>query len=302
AGLAPGALVPLAVALALFASQGALALAWWTWVVYPAEVMGRLHGMPVRNLVATGRWLLGAWPPLLVPAAIGAGAVLRDRADRHGRALLAWIAAGIVVFLLQRWSGWEYQMFLVLVPLGLLAARGLEALAASISRRWPGGRPAAVGAGALLLGVGITFAGAIGRSDEVVASGSLVDPAAARELLARRSGGAYAHFARLTEFLRAPDAEPGPIYVLGNPLAYWISGRAPALAMPGGMSIYTAHEWATIARELAAARPPYLLIEDPMAAALAERSDIARPFLDALERYYRPAARMGSARWFVRIP
>ncbi len=51
-----------------------------------------------------------------------------------------------------------------------------------------------------------------------------------------------------------------------------------------------------------AARPPYLLIEDAMAAALAERRDIARPFLDALERYYRPAARMGTARWFVRIP
>src|ERR1051326_7279274 len=153
-----------------------------------------------------------------------------------------------------------------------------------------------------LLGVGITFAGAIGRSDEVVASGSLVDPAAARELLARRRGGAYAHFARLPGVPRAPDPERGPIYVLGNPLAYWISGRAPALAMPGGMSIYTAHEWATIARELAAARPTYLLIEDPMAEALSERSDIARPFLDALERYYRPAARMGSARWFVRIP
>ncbi len=199
--------------------------------------MGRLHGLPVRNLVATGRWLLVAWPPLMVPAAVGAWAVLRDRADRHGRALLAWIVAGIVVFLLQRWSGWEYQMFLVLVPLGLLAARGVETLAAAFARRWPRPQAAAIGLAALALAVALVHAGALQRSFEVISTRSLVDPAASRELLARRSGGAYAHFARLTEFLRAPDAAPGPIYVLGNPLTYWVSGngrRSPASWWPRG--------------------------------------------------------------------
>ena len=39
-----------------------LALVWWTWVVYPAQVLGRLRGLPVRNLdrmVAVGTTAAG---------------------------------------------------------------------------------------------------------------------------------------------------------------------------------------------------------------------------------------------------
>lgn len=295
-----GTLLPLGAALALFARQGALDAVWWTWVVFPSQIMSRLQGLPVANLASTGHWLLTAWPLLLVPAAVGAWEVLRRRDDGCGRSLIGWSAAGTLVFLAQRWSGWQYQVFLVLIPLGLLATRGLESLATRVARRWPGRTSTAASLAVLTLAAGFAYAGAFQRSFEVVRSGALTDPAARRELLVERSAGAYRHFARVTEFLRAPGAAPGPIFVLGNPLAYWVSGRAPAIAMPGGMSIYTAAEWQRIARELAAASPPYILLEDPMAEALAERSEIAAPLLELLSRRYRPAARFGTAHWLVR--
>jgi len=301
APLALGILVPVGATVAVLARQGSLGIAWWTWVVFPANVMGRLHGLPVRNLESTARWLGTTWPLLLLLAGAGAAGVLGSRTDRFGRSLLAWVAAGVAVFLLQRWSGWQYQMFVVLVPLALLALRGVGVLADLLRRRWPGSRAMKFAAALLAAALVVQSAGAIRRSAEVLRSGALVDPAAARELLARRSNGTYAYYARLTAFLAGPDATPGPICVLGNPLAYWMSGRMPALAMPGGMSIWTAREWSILAEELAAARPPYILLEDPMATALADRRGIARPFLDELERRYRPGARMGTALWLVRV-
>jgi len=296
--LATGTLVPVAGAVAVLAPHGGLALLWWTWVAYPAELLGRLHGLPWRNLAATGHWLLGEWLPLLVPAAFGAWSVLHSRADGFGWSLLAWLGAGTVVFLLQRWSGWEYQVFLVLVPLGLLAMRGLTTGFDFAQRRWPRARP---GLG-VVLGIACVLAlsGALARTLEVVRTGALFDPAARRLLLARRSAGAYDYFEKVTAFLQSPDAAPGDIYVLGNPLSYWISGRMPAIAMPGGMSIYGAREWALIARELARAAPPYVLVEDPMAAAMREKQAVAHPLLEVLAKDYRPGARLGQAQWLVR--
>ena len=104
--LALGTLLPLLAALALFARQGALGLVWWTWVAYPAQVISRLHGLPLNNLASTGTWLLTAWPLPLAAAAAGAWSVLRRRDDGYGRSLLAWLAAGYIVFLVPRWSGW----------------------------------------------------------------------------------------------------------------------------------------------------------------------------------------------------
>lgn len=298
--LALGTLLSLVAGLGALGGPGVFGRTWWSWVEYPAQLMSRLHGMPVRNLASTGGWLLRNWSLMFAAAAVGTWSVLRRRDDGYGRSLLAWLASGSVVFLMQRWSGWQYQVFLVLVPLGLLATRGLASLAEAVRGRWPGPRSARVVQAVLLGAAAWTFAGATSRTIEAVACGALTDAAAARDLVARRSGGAYDYFARLTEFLLAPGAAPGAIYVLGNPLAYWVSGRPPAVAMPGGMSIYTAREWEIIARELAAARPPYILLEDPMAAALQERRAVAAPLLDLLDRDYRDGARLGQARWLVR--
>jgi len=300
AALAMGGALPIVPALVTLGSGGGLALVWWTWLVYPAQVLGRLHGLPIRNLVATGRWLAGSWLPVLVPATLGAWRVLRSHGDRIGWSLLAWLASGIAVFMIQRWSGWEYQVFLVLVPLGLLATRGLEALAQAIARRWPGAATVRAIAAVLVLGAVATFAGALSRSVEAVRTGAIVDPAVRRALLAKRSRGAYDHYTKMTAFLQAPEAEPGPIYVLGNPLAYWMCGRPPAIAMPGGISIYAAPEWSLIARQLEAAKPPYILVEDPMAERLREKDAIDGPLRGLLERDYRPGARMGTGRWLVR--
>ena len=298
--LAVGAAMPLALTVALFAIHGDLALVWWTWVVYPAQVLARLRGLPVRNLEATGHWLLAWWLPLLLPAALGAWNVARDRADAFGRSLLAWLGAGIVVILLQRWSGWQYQVFLVLVPLGLLATRGLESIAEAIARRSMPARARTALALALGAAIAGVFLPALRRTGEVILTGALVDPAARRRLLAERSGGAYDFFTRATGFLQSPTAEAGPIYVLGNPLAYWISGRHPAIAWPGGMSIYSAREWALIARALEEARPPYILLEDPMRSELAGQGAAARPLVDVLQRNYRPGSRFGPDQWLVR--
>ena len=148
----------------MLARQGSLGIAWWTWVVFPANVMGRLHGLPVRNLESTARWLGTTWPLLLLLAGAGAAGVLGSRTDRFGRSLLAWVAAGVAVFLLQRWSGWQYQMFVVLVPLALLALRGVGVLADLLRRRWPGSRAMKFAAALLAAALVVQSAGAIRRS------------------------------------------------------------------------------------------------------------------------------------------
>ena len=301
--IALGAALPPALALASFAARGALGVAWWTWTAFPLGVLGELPGLPVHALHDTLHWLVDRWAALIGFALLGGWSAARRAGDVLGRGLLAWLAAGVVVVLGQRWSGYQYHAFLLLVPLGLLAARGLEQLALAAAP--------ALEAGPRARGALLATACAVCLADPLldaplgfaffVHDGAGLDPARREAALERRSrGGAYAYYQQITDFLHDPGSAAGPIYVFGNPLAYWLSGRPPAARWPGGMSVLDAAAWREVAARLDAGAAAYVLIEDPAAGMLEAHRPATAPVIAALERRYRRLGRVRSGTWYAR--
>jgi hypothetical protein len=296
------ALVLLAVA-AHFALRGAWAEAWWTWTQFPLQVLGKFKGLPTGQLKRTAVWVVTAWWPLVLPAGVGFVQALRRPKDVLGHSLVAWLVAGVAVILLQRWSGYAYHFLLLLVPLGLLAARAIESALAAwgdapLGNRIPFARALAVIA-AIALFAGPIAAGARKVAD-TVRTGELWRPAAGRAALENRSGE-YHYFIGLTDFLHEREALTGPIYVFGSPLVYWMSGRDPASSLPGGMNIFGPQQWAKIAADLVANRAAYVLIEDPAKQMLVDLRPGTDPVIEVIRTRYRKLVRIGAGVWFERI-
>src|SRR5262249_43982549 len=103
-------------------------------------------------------------------------------------------------------------------------------------------------------------------------------------------------------FLAELDAAPGPIWVVGNPLYYWLSGRDQAIARNGGSFIEYAptDEWSGITRSLEQAKPADIYVHDQYGAFLSRRREPAASFLALLSTEYRPARRSARGVWFAR--
>ncbi len=307
AGLALGLALPLAATAGALAAQGVWAEAWRAWVVFPREVGERIEGLPLRALRETFTWCLERWTPLLPLAAVGAWTGLRGRNAALVAQLLLWLAACAPIVLVQRFSGWEYHAWLALVPLGLLAALGADALAGPLSalrppqgpreRRW-------LLAGALTLLFAqpvalVALQAALLAKDRFATTPALRE----RHLVRASRGGAYLRFGSEGAFLREAGARPGPIYVIGNPLVYWRSGRRQAVPRTGGIltEFTVAREWREIVAALDSSATPYVFVEPHEAGILDTLGPEGAPMREALATRYREIRRSDYGTWYERV-
>jgi hypothetical protein len=206
----------------------------------------------------------------------------------------------------QRFSGWEYHAWLFLVPLGLLAAHGVDALAGPLDelrppqarreRRWM-----------LLIAVALIFANplaeAVQKAAALVKDRFVSTPALRhRHMLRVSRGGAYYRFGNEAAFLREPAAHPGPIFVVGNPLIYWFSGRRQSVPRTGGIltPYYTAEDWADAVRRIDASACAYVFIEPAEAGNLADSRPRSDAFLEMIATRYRLYRQTPYGTWYER--
>jgi hypothetical protein len=188
---------------------------WYTFVTYPlhASAGGGLRDVG-RLVKSTGAFVL-RFAPLLVLAAVRVRRLFRGERDRFSVAMLVWLAAGAVTVLLQLW--WSY-LFLVLVPpLAILAAEGLDDLLTShsLSRR------SAVALAVLSLPALAVFAVKV---PPLVSNGFAIGAANAEQY---RAAVSEPYAAALEE--TASVSVTSDIYVLGDPLILYVSGADQAV-------------------------------------------------------------------------
>jgi len=304
--LALGFAIPIGLMLAALAAQGLLADAWYTWVVFPARVTSQIHTLPFKALAESFHWFFERWSAVLALGLIGAWTSLRGRQASLARLLLLWLVVGFVLILVQKFSGWEYHLMLFLVPLGLLAARGVDALWRPLSEMRPPGAPAERRL-LLLLATCAVFAnplsGVLVKTAELLKDRFVTTPAMrTRHMLRVSQGGGYYRFTLESDFLHSPAARPGRIYVIGNPLVCWLGGRDSSVPRFGGIlfEYTTADEWTDTVKRLEATRTPYVFVESPHLDQLVAWRPRSSPILDELAAHYRVmrASRYGT--WFER--
>jgi hypothetical protein len=116
----------LAATLTYLVVKGLWLEAYWSFVTHPADAAAETEIQPQRLYYAARFWIV-SWSPALALGAFGTGEALRRRVGLVDAGLWAWLFTGIMLIVMQVISWWEYHFFLLFVPAGLLATRGVEA-------------------------------------------------------------------------------------------------------------------------------------------------------------------------------
>ena len=299
-----GVALPVGACTAYFAMNGALELARWTSFVYPVAVLREAHEPRIRTLILSARWFALHWAPVAGAALVGLARARGLFEDRFALGLVIWILTGALVLLIQRLSYWPYHFLIFMVPLGCFAALGLAFLARVLAARLPAAAPRRAIAVALAL---VAFLPSLGpwsaQALALARDGFALSPGSLRRHLDRvNPGGVYPKVRAEVAFLNQPGARPGPIWVVGNPLYYWLSGRDQAVPRNGGSFIEyaSADEWRSITASLAAARPAYIYIHDEYGMFLPGQHIRTGSFLTFLATEYEPVSRTVRGTWFGR--
>jgi len=296
---------PLLVVLHLSA-HGTLGDAAWTFFRYPREAIAIT---PIRGyqLVGGASWFVARFAPLVALALIGASSVsLRPGPDRLTLSLLLWVVLGAGVILGQVISWWEYHYLLLVVPLGLLAAKGLDLLwpycAAAPTRRARAVRRAAALAALVVLFLPAA-AGVLVRARLLLADG-LALSAAGRQRYQNALSEEYALVRG--EIVRLPRGTPPQrdLYVFATPLYYFLAERDPPISLLASWFTSTPELWDRLFRELDAARPAHVLVDPRAMDAVRSRSPSVATYIDGigafLARSYTVERTTPAGIWYVR--
>ncbi len=300
-----GLALPLGLTAGYLAAHGALRIAIWTSFVFPTRVLGESHHFRHEILTSGLSWFALRFAPLMGLGVMGAWAAIRRRRELLTAHLLMWIASGAFVIVIQSWSYWQYQYLLFVVPLGILAALGLEAAAPALMALtlFRSRREARLTLAVAVLALFAEPLGALALKATFLAKdGFALSPRGLETHQFRMSRGeTYFRLVPEVRFLTRPDARPGPIYVIGDPLVYWLSGRKQAVPRSGGIltSFLTASEWAKIVADLRAARPPYLFVQSEYVPVLEKTRPRSDALFALLASDYRPLKSDEMGFWYA---
>jgi hypothetical protein len=300
-----GAGVPFVVAAIYFLATGTFELAWATNLIYPLTIHPPQARFRFHWLVDGLSWFGAGWAPLLGLAGFAVSSIIGRRRDPLVVPLTLWLASGLFVILIQPLSWWQYHYLLLTVPVGVLAARALDQLAEATASDpgLRGGRAAVAVALTLALACSPALGATMLKALDLARDRFALTPATRQAHQVRVSrGGAYGRFLEETAFLARPDALPGDLFVVGNPLIHWLSGREPAIPRCGGIlaDYASAAEWTDMVAQLRRARPPYVFVSHDEMEHFQKFPERPRALFEMLDSDYRPLSTTLRGSWWVR--
>lgn len=289
-----GLAIPILATVVYFAWHDTSALINYTFFEYPAQAVTAFSDINRTSELKRGlRWFVVVFLPLIILILAWVLIAVKNLKASNGSLsskltgsirrmdlltvnLILWLCAGFGAILLQRLSWWEYHYLLLLVPLGILATKGIEALWGQAIR------------------VNVFFTKPLGCVVFIICVFFLFIPSL--KLEASRIKNIFANRMNLpddkrgitphgdmdeqyqqirgeTGFLREQNNSTDKIFVCGQPLYYYLSKRSPALAANGWMpEFFLPRQWRQLNEELAAKSPAYVLIDRDCRNIIAEKS------------------------------
>ena len=234
-----GAELLLLITVAYFSFHETLYLFLWTTFGYPKKVVTTLGHVPLYRLLECHDWFFARCASSLALAVVALLRIASSRIDPLNRSLLLWIISGYAVIQLQVRSWYTWHYLLLFVPLGILAARGVDVLWTCGVSQWGGLRRVRFSILLILvvflLYVHPIYTTAVGMVT-LVRDGIPTTSSQIREIQRSRSK-VYAEIENETKFLRDPSSKSGPIYICGgNVLYYRFSGRRAAIPLNATVS------------------------------------------------------------------
>jgi hypothetical protein len=260
--LAVGFAVPTLGVAAYFHHTGNLDRLIWAAFIFPRYAAGELPWTWRLPLLAQSmKSFTGSYAALIAFSLLGLCEAARRGWDLLTVNLAWWLLAGFAMILTQRYSWWGYHFLLLTVPLGILAAFGIEAVWLRIKEGADRHKLKWVFATFLLL-LFLPAEGKLASDSLLLARFRFALPAPNRFALQKRVNPEYALADQEAVFLRDPAQLPGPIFVIGTPVFYVVTNRLQAAAHNGWtMELMLQSQWAQMKQELVQSRPNYIFVD-----------------------------------------
>ena len=259
-----GVLAVAVAASAYFWWHGALEAFVWSTFTFPAELWWGLGSELRWRLGSSAIWFAVSVLPLLPLVGLAFFGWRGARRELVTLQLFAWLVVGTLTILLEHYAWWPFDFLVLLVPVGMLALRGVDGAmrvmrSSQIPHLW-------VRRGARLLPILVIVALLPAFAEWRAKARPVVEAAEFGNLdwvpgYQRSIDPEYDRAWQQMAFLREPDALPGPIYVIGNPLYQLFSGRPQAIPVNGwAWETLSDERLALVAHELRAAEPAYMFV------------------------------------------
>jgi hypothetical protein len=281
-----GILLPIGPVMLYLISAGTLNEAMYTMFQHPPKMVRELPKQPLKLLAQVIFWVFRKFLPLIILSGFAIRYSIR-RMDLLTVQMTAWLGLGSVMILAQTQSWWNYHWMLLLVPLSVLGAIGIDRLGQSTLRQ----RRTIIAASlAYLIGLNLLALGWTGSL--MVRSGFDLTPAGQRRYQVLSSPW-YKTAIEEVAFLKQADSRPGDIYVIGESIFYVLSERGQALPLPGCVpQIFLQSQWAELVDQLNAAKPPYVFVASDYT------DPIPKHFMPVLTSMYRPLRQSAAGTWY----
>ncbi len=296
-----GLIIPVALTIIYFAANGALGDLAYTTFIYPFDAVREIDKMEDRTGVLFDGliWFLKSYFPvivltLLLPV-INIKFFFTNRKNKKDffihdenflfSCLFLWILSGLFVIFIQKLSWWEYHYSLLIIPLGILATKCLENFVEAI-RNDTKIRRKFLAQTLLFLMAALAFIPAARRFANKIRQFGDVETIEIGERKFGVTGDAAADYKSISAdvaFLKTENPRAS-IFVVSNPLYYYLSDSPPVFSANGAMSdMFTDFEWRRLNREMREKQPEYIFIETKLIKPIKEENTF---FINIVEKNY----------------
>ncbi len=286
-----GILMPLTPVMVYWASHNVLPDVYQTLITYPVQMVKNLPKRSFMTLISTIFSCMRRITPVSILAVVAIVHMVRSkRFDFLMTQMIVWVGLGLLTISIQTQSWWRYHFFLLLVPVAILAAKGID-LALRPESRFRIWQTRLV-AGCLVGLVGLNLWTVVDISSAMARSGLPLTPETQLAYQQETSIN-YTEAWEEVQFVNEPGRKPGPMFVIGDPTFYILANRTQAIPLLGTIAeILLPEQWTLMERQLEKARPHYIYIEN------VNVQFIPPTFLNFMNRDYQVAKTSAVGVWY----
>ncbi len=260
-----GLLIPISIVTLYFAQNDSLSIWLYTTFIYPYQAAIFVTGGDRTQVLINGLiWFFKSYFPVISLTFVFLLLKIKKRREISANQFLflgclLWTFLGFIIILLQRHSWWEYHYSLLMLPLGILAVKGLEHLFEQLKNyRKPFWKIAVL---AIIM---FLFIPTARRFNHKLSQYFQIETVKIGQTELQVKGDNLENYRSIsaeTAFLLTENPKP-KIFVMADPLYYYLSNSSPAISSNGWMpTLFTEVEWQKLNREMAEKKPKYVFLE-----------------------------------------
>ena len=256
-----GLFIPTIILIIYYLKMGILETVYKTLFIYPPRLLSEIPLGSSAKLYDLFWKYINTFYPILSLATLGIFISVWRKKDLITINLFLWLIFGIVIIILTRISWWEYHLHLLNIPIGIFSLIAIDFIWSAIKKYNNSWKSVTASIITLLILFLPTFR-AISKKAKFFSNYTFAQSYESRKEILATFDGNYKYSFRNINILTESHSLPGSIWVAGNPLFYYLSGRSQAVQINGWvLELLLPEQWSDLIKQLRKNRPVYIFFD-----------------------------------------